>query len=565
MQKTKLYFLLIFSLTTLAASCADDDDNDKANGIDLQDQALIDCILEAIGDDQTELTAENLDGLQNLNCADRQISDISGIGSLSNLRTLSLWENQIADISPIVALTSLTDLELGNNQIQDLEAIQELSQLSRLGLSYNSISDVSVLGDLSELIWLNLDANNITNVDSLASMSNITWLTIQKNSLDDDSVLDALQAAGAHVYYEPLVPTSKSPHSLLMEKHRHPDAEMIIPEHANFIDDESYETLASIYGDQWFALDPHLLASPNQEGAGTCIFMANTGAMEVLINQHHTEEITYNGDTDLSERYMLNATFYGVPNEETDGWYYFTDLQWVFNYYAGALLNNVFPYTAGWILDDGAPIPNEGIPGDEGSILSVDYNWIDGLPDDFEDLLIPTPEVDRTIIYVDPAIDENQSPYAVAGMNQAVGARIKYTLRERSAPVILIYTHYDVWHTVMVVGYDDTETSEAGCPMVEDILDQFAQYAQEAEASGNSSAAAEYQAKIDAVEGKMADTGGCADFGAFLVRDSIYDGTDDLIYEYSDEYSAPYSKRIVKHSYDWARLLGNHAYVVHRI
>jgi len=65
----------------------------------------------------------------------------------------------------------------------------------------------------------------------------------------------------------------------------------------------------------------------------------------------------------------------------------------------------------------------------------------------------------------------------------------------------------------------------------------------------------------------MDELGGCMNHGLLFVRDSIYDGgSDELMYEYNDEYnfSERYSARIIQRDYDWLRYLSNHAYTVQR-
>ena len=128
--------------------------------------------------------------------------------------------------------------------------------------------------------------------------------------------------------------------------------------------------------------------------------------------------------------------------------------------------------------------------------------------------------------------------------------KIKYMLRTRRAPVVVIYNHYLYWHADIIVGYDDTvETS--GCPMVDASMDYFDQ-------QGSSA----YTRKI---ENHMDDIGDCTSQGIFYVRDSIYEGTsEELDYQYSAGFTEKYSERIIERSYNWVKYLGNHAYAIHR-
>jgi hypothetical protein len=302
------------------------------------------------------------------------------------------------------------------------------------------------------------------------------------------------------------------------------------------------------YGTYHAGLDPYVLASPNQFDAGSCLFMANTGALEILINQHTPiEEIEYEGDTDFSERYLMNASDH-MPSSEMN--YHITDVAYTYNVFGGSLLNRDYRFTAGYVKDTarGLVVSDSNDPD---AYFSCSYNWIDELPDGWEEMVTETPEIERTLIFVDPDLDNN-SIWNVGLMNEDVVERIKYELRTKRAPVIVVYNHYLYWHADIVVGYDDAR-SIGECPMVQDSIEYFEQQG----ATGY----------VRLIEDHMEREGGCFEEGTFFVRDSIYEGTDEeLWYDYSARYSfrERYSQRVINRSYDWVRYLSNHAYTVHR-
>ena len=190
-------------------------------------------------------------------------------------------------------------------------------------------------------------------------------------------------------------------------------------------------------------------------------------------------------------------------------------------------------------------------PNEEGAYFSLYYNWINELPNDWQSSVAATPPAERTVIFVDPLRNDN-SKWNVGLMNDDIVERIKRSLREKNAPVIVIYNHYLYWHADIVVGYDDA-VDIGGCPMVESTLSYF----EEKDAT----------AYISKIENHMAQEGGCGERGVFYVRDSIYDGgRGEPMYNYSDQYNfeEKYSKRIIARSYDWVKYLANHAYSYHR-
>ena len=163
-------------------------------------------------------------------------------------------------------------------------------------------------------------------------------------------------------------------------------------------------------------------------------------------------------------------------------------------------------------------------------------------------LLVETPDVERTVVYTDPARDSN-SQWNVGLMDESHIEKIKYMLRTRRAPVIVIYNHYLYWHADIIVGYDDS-VATSGCPLVESSMDYF-----------DDNGATSYTTKI---QQHMNDIGDCTDQGIFYVRDSIYEGTiDEPMYTYGG-FDDRYSQRIIERSYNWVKFLGNHAYAVHR-
>ena len=300
-------------------------------------------------------------------------------------------------------------------------------------------------------------------------------------------------------------------------------------------------------------LMPLVFASPNQLDAGSCLAMAVTGAMELLLNQRLADpakQMKYQGDTDLSERYLMNGS-YQVPKSVLR--YELTDVIYTYGALGGALRNRDYPFTAGYVkqLTSGELV--KANKGDQGAELSCKLNWIDELPADYKSMLVPTPGAERTLIFLDPKLDMD-SRWRVALASDDVVERIKWELRTKRAPVVVIYNHYGFWHTSVVVGYDDSYQT-GGCPMVEGMLQHFGQKG----ASGY----------VAAIKAQISAQGGCSKQGAFYVRDSIYDGTaEEPSYTYggssSYSFTKKYAKRIVLRSYNWVRYVANHAYTVQR-
>ncbi|MBF0208343.1 MAG: hypothetical protein HQK53_15810, partial [Oligoflexia bacterium] len=190
------------------------------------------------------------------------------------------------------------------------------------------------------------------------------------------------------------------------------------------------------------SLDEYVFASPNQEDAGSCLYMALTGAMEVLLNQKAPiAERVYEGNTDLSERFLMNIS---TPSGYIQDWR--TDTVYAYNYKEGALLNRTYRYTKGWFTEamNGTLSPQKDGVSVEKSQYGTRYNWIDEYGSALRKNLIEVPKVERTLIFRDPAHDE----WNAGIMDSGVVDRIKQELRSKNAPVVIIYNHYAYWHTV---------------------------------------------------------------------------------------------------------------------
>lgn len=563
---------------------------------------------------------EHFTGLRVLSLWENAIDDLGPLRTLTDLEELQLGLNQIRDLAPLTGLTRLKKLGLEINHIADIAPLAGLTTLEWLNLDSNEIQDVSPLSALGNLSWLTAERNPAADWSVLNGLI-ARGCEVYKRRPSTPGTLNAAVrrelaqepwrpdfSTGRLTYQELptgelrlVVQTAAGPRPLMREYagqlftedgrvvYRLFDQKREVGErtgtsvrlcHGRYAaacqlaigvkgptelvdggrgDEPVYSANLTLRaadgrlgafqqkgnGEACKVLESVVLASPNQYDAGSCVFMANTGAMEILINQHRPlDQITYLGDSDLSERFLMNAVDH-VPQRVLP--YVITDLVNTYNNLGGSLLNRDYPFAIGYVKDGTSGV-QPAAASDPGAYASCKVNWFDELPDGWQGDLTATPTGARTLIFVDPDLDE-YSIWNVGIMYDDVIERVKYELRTKHAPVIAVYNHYRYWHANIIIGYDDNQRA-GDCPMVRDSLDYF-----ETEDPGA------YQ-KITA---RMEAQGGCRAAGIFYVRDSIYDGDDDEeMYEYGLGYSDRYSERVITHSYDWLKYLGNHAYTVHR-
>ena len=534
-----------------------------------------------------------LENLHWLELGANNIGDIAALRPLNGLTRLGISSNEIHNISVLSALQNLEWLTMDDNQISDVSSIESLQRLTWITADHNDISEPSVLEMFRSAgadVYADSQQTGAEGPPPPTSQYSYKQLDAEIGTLipwqQTDGVLGFDLAIGGSLY--PVrseitgnlsiegsgVWLSKGTERFLVGEFDGATAKLCenlegcaVRFGVKVGPPEAYDGLRpgpivsmalgvyprpsdsaeeAEYGASDVGLVEYVLASPNQLDAGSCLFMTTAGAMEVLIHQHtDLSEVEYNGDTDLSERFLM-AAYQDVPSSQMQWW--LTDIAYTYNHFSGSMLNRDYPFTAGYVREtsSGSVVPCDA--GDEGAYMSCSYNWFDERPSGWEEQLVATPEVERTIAFADPDRSSN-SQWNVALMDDEDVEKIKYMLRTRQAPIVVIYNHYLYWHADIIVGYDDT-VSTNGCPMVEESMNHFAR-----------EGAGAYNRKIEA---HMDAIGDCTSQGVFYVRDSIYEGgAEALNYDYG-QFTEKYSERIVERTYNWVKYLSNHAYAIHR-
>jgi len=539
-----------------------------------------------------------LRGLTNLRWLElgaNDIADISALNGLTGLTRLGISSNEITDISSLAGLGNLEWLTMDDNQISSVDDLSGLDGLRWVTADHNDIGDASVLEDISNNgaeVYADYQQRGAEGPPAPPSDDTSTSGRIEAsvgtllpwNKDNGDLAFDLAVGRSTHsvrsefdgnLYIEDttiwletsgqriLVGTSDGATAQICENGEacsvalgvktgpplaydglapEPIVSMALNVHAM----PNLEEEEEVYGASDVGLIDYVLASPNQLDAGSCLFMTTTGAMELLIHQHtDMSSVEYDGDTDLSERFLM-AAYQDVPSDDMRWW--LTDTLYTYNHFGGSMLNRDYPFTAGYVREtsSGSVVPCDS--GDDGAYISCSYNWFDERPSDWDEQLVDTPPVERTIAFADPDQDSD-TQWNVGLMDDDDVEKIKYMLRTRQAPVVVIYNHYLYWHADIIVGYDDTVATN-GCPMVDDSMDYF-----------DEKGAGAYNRKIEA---HMNEIGDCTSEGVFYVRDSIYEGGDsEVSYDYG-RFSEKYSERIIERTYNWVKFLGNHAYAIHR-
>ncbi|MFI5389779.1 MAG: hypothetical protein ACHQYQ_00345 [Bacteriovoracales bacterium] len=306
---------------------------------------------------------------------------------------------------------------------------------------------------------------------------------------------------------------------------------------------------------------PFIMPSPNQEDAGSCLYMAITGNIEWWLNYlYPNESKIVDGPHDLSERYLMNMAGMDEDNSPVENWR--TDTVYLFNWF-GSVLNSDYPYTKGWFKEE----KDEMViakPEEKGSSFGTGYNWVNEI-ETFNPQKVDLPKFEREIIFEDK--DKNQWNVGVTPSN--IIEKVKEALRINKAPVLITYNHYGYWHVHMIVGFDDNENSH-GCKFTKEtapyLKDQAKKFRDKAENESDPEVKEKLERKAE-IFTKNSDTIyktmeeiGCKK-GMFYIRDSLYSDSSEQNYSYHTEGNTddkPYAKKVILREYEYLRALANH-------
>jgi hypothetical protein len=319
-------------------------------------------------------------------------------------------------------------------------------------------------------------------------------------------------------------------------------------------------------------LVPYVLASPNQEDAGSCLYMATTGIAEWWLARLNPQlSRNPDGPVDLSERYLMNIAGIDENSTKLENWR--TDSIYLFNNNTQkSHLNKNYRYTKGWYKNSGTTnILQAAEPNSPGAQYGTSFNWIPQL-ESIKAQNVRLPRFSREVLFADP--ENNQWNIGVAPQN--IVETVKAKLIEKRAPVLVIYNHHSYWHAVYVIGFNDA-MDNGNCAYTERFRERVVERISELEEAARNAKTDDerktYEQRAERsreaqtkIETAYQNGGGCTSTkGVFYVRDSIYPDENGPVYDYDSSLTGeegPYTKKIVFKEYDWLRYFANHVVVV---
>ncbi len=166
--------------------------------------------------------------------------------------------------------------------------------------------------------------------------------------------------------------------------------------------------------------------APDQGESNTCLFVAATGAMELIANKKNDiKNPRPYGPYDLAESYLINAT----PHLSGNGKSFWEAAVLKFNHGYGIHVND-WPFGA-W-----------------------DDSYESGQPWSYRDwsnlkkITLPNIETVQLFIF--------GNRWSTNVLNQSEVDEIKKALVKYQSPILVNYNDNDYWHVVLIVGFDDT-------------------------------------------------------------------------------------------------------------
>ena len=180
---------------------------------------------------------------------------------------------------------------------------------------------------------------------------------------------------------------------------------------------------------QYSELNDYVIPSPSQGETDACLYMATTGAMEILLNQKlGLKNAKVNGATDLSETYAIHAD----ENEDEDK-----------TWFENAFLN----------FNSGEAALAKDMPFDAYTEDGDENDAVWSAPENF--YLAPRislPKVDTVFLF------SAGSEFDRGVLNESHVEMVKRALVQYRSPILALGNDDDYWHLVVITGYDDDAT-----------------------------------------------------------------------------------------------------------
>lgn len=179
------------------------------------------------------------------------------------------------------------------------------------------------------------------------------------------------------------------------------------------------------YPSKYTELIKYVQPAPQQGHTGTCLYVASTGAIELILNKKNKikNPVPY-GPNDLSESFLINAPFY-YPSDGKSLW---ERIVLKFNNGFGIHIDD-WPFDA-WI-----------------NFRVNRQVWDDRDITHFKKIYVPKIDTEKLFSF--------GNKWTTHVLDESHIDLIKKELWGNKSPIMVNYNHDGYWHMVLIVGYDD--------------------------------------------------------------------------------------------------------------
>jgi Leucine-rich repeat (LRR) protein len=127
-------------------------------------------------------------GLEHLEIASADVSDLSPLKVLTQLQHISISQNPVTDLTPIRRNTNLKRLYAYSTKISTIAPLNELSLLENVSLRDTPIQDVAPLSHHSNLEYLDISRTKVTNIEPLYGLKLLKTLDLTGTAIPHDQI-----------------------------------------------------------------------------------------------------------------------------------------------------------------------------------------------------------------------------------------------------------------------------------------------------------------------------------------------------------------------------------------
>lgn len=190
----------------------------------------------------------------------------------------------------------------------------------------------------------------------------------------------------------------------------------------------SLNSVAATLPSKYTELIRFIQPAPDQGETNTCLFIASTGAMELLLNRkHNIRSPKKNGPYDLSESFLIHQ--YNFRDRLDPQEHFIEGALAKFNH-GEAILNRDWP----------VPLDSSGVAEMDIWNLHPEYRTLPRLN---------VPAIKSELLF------SRGRKWATEVLRAEDIETVKRALIERRSPVIINYNDDGYWHVVLIVGYSD--------------------------------------------------------------------------------------------------------------